>query len=567
MSQVDLKSPQATLNMEMPIGRSRWTNAAKLLRRPSAILILAVGLLLSRGITKGEPFYNIDETRHIMNGVFIRDLLVDRPVSHPRQYAYEYYAKYPAISLPHWPPLFPFIEALFFLVFGVSVWASRLAILGFSLLAANFWYLIAERHGPPSRAFLSTFIFCLLPSVMTFESVTMLEIPQVALCLGTILCWLRWIETERKRDLWAVTGLAVAAMLTYQISIFLVIFLGLDFLLNRRFRLLRNWQVWAAFIVGLAAVLPWYLLSFQMLTVSYQRAVGDRFRHVVQRYGVLFYLRELPEQLGLVLLVFACIGLGWAVFRAASRYRFLLLWVVSAYLCFTLIREKDPRHILVWLPPLVYFALLGLEALLPWRRWFWVAYAALGLYFLAAAWLFRRPQFTGLEPVAKFIMAQPDSDIIYYQGALDGDFIFYVRRLDPQKSHMVARNKQVEVTNVIYGRQQVLRSPSQILDFFRTWGIRYAAVENIDPYPGLEFVHKALDSDQFEVVRTFMINPDWTHFPIRDIPSYKRADKITVYRYRGEIHRSTQPVDIPMMTIHRDITADLSRLAGRPWPN
>ncbi len=142
-------------------GRPLWTAAAKLLRRPSVILMLAVGLLLSRGITKGEPFYNNDETRHIMNGVFIRDLLVDRPLAHPLSYAYEYYAKYPAISIPHWPPLFYFVEALFFLTFGISVWASRLAILGFALLGAYFWYRIAERYGPRSRALLSA--FCFLP--------------------------------------------------------------------------------------------------------------------------------------------------------------------------------------------------------------------------------------------------------------------------------------------------------------------------------------------------------------------------------------------------------------------
>src|SRR5258708_22926644 len=214
------------------------TRLAELLRRPSVIMILIVGLLLSRGITKGEPFYNNDETRHIMNGVFIRDLLVDRPLAPPLSYAYEYYAKYPAISIPHWPPLFYFVEALFFLTFGISVWASRLAILGFALLGAYFWYRIAERYGPRSRALLSAFVFCLLPSMMVFESVTMLEIPQVALCLGAIFFWLHWVENERATDLWALAGFVVAALLTSQSSIFLVGFLGLDFLLNFRFRFL-----------------------------------------------------------------------------------------------------------------------------------------------------------------------------------------------------------------------------------------------------------------------------------------------------------------------------------------
>jgi len=518
--------------------------------RPPGILILLVGLLLSRGITRGEPFYNNDETRHVMNGVFLRDLLVDRPLAHPLTYAYEYYAKYPATSVPHWPPLFYAVEALFFLIFGISVWASRLAILGFALLGAYFWYRIAERFGPRTRALLSTFVFCLLPSIMVFESVTMLEMPQVALCLGTIFFWLRWVENEKAIDLWAVAALLVAALLTSQSSIFLAVFLSLDFLLNFRFRLLRNWQVWAALLTSVGIVVSWYLFSFRALTLSYQRAVGQGFQHVIHRWSLLFYLRKLPEQLGLTLLVFACIGIGWSVARAGSRYRFLLLWIVSAYLCFTLINEKESRHIFIWLPPLVYFSLLGIEALVPRRRWVWLAYAAVGLYFLITALRFQRPELTGVEQAARFVLAQPDCDIIYYQGTLNGAFIFDVRRLDPLKSHMVARDKQA--------RRPVLITPDQVLNFFENWHIRYAVIESRDVDPGLAVVHQVLESSRFELIATY---------PVRLNQGHQELEAIAVYRLRGEIGPSAQALTIPMMTIHHDIPVDLHRLAGRPWPN
>ena len=542
-----------------PLTRQSYpTRLAELLRRPSVILILIVGLLLSRGITKGEPFYNNDETRHLMNGVFIRDLLVDRPLAHPLTYAYEYYAKYPAISVPHWPPLFYFVEALFFLLFGISVWASRLAILGFALLGAYFWYRIAERYGPRPRALLSAFVFCLLPTIMVFESVTMLEIPQVALCLGAIFFWLRWVETEQATDLWALAGFVVAAMLTSQSSIFLAVFLGLDFLLNFRFRLLRTWQVWAALLASVGIVLSWYLFSFRALTLSYQRAVGQEFHHVVNRWSLFFYARNLPEQLGLILLGFACIGIGWSVLQGASRYRFLLLWVVSAYLCFTVIQEKEPRHIFIWLPPLVYFSLLGVEALLPRGRWVWLAYAAIGLYFLVGAVRFQRPQLTGVQDVARFVLAQPQSDIVYYQGDLNGAFIFYVRQLDPQKRRMVARDKQIVATNMVYARRPVLSTPDQVLNFFQTWGIRYAVIESTDVDPGLALVRQVLQSNEFEAIGTYAVHVN---------RGYKEAGSITVYRFLGETRPSTHPMDIPMMTIRRDISVDLNRLAGRSWPN
>ena len=39
-----------------------------------------------------------------MNGVFFGDFLVHLPLHHPIQYVYDYYAKYPALAFPHWPP-------------------------------------------------------------------------------------------------------------------------------------------------------------------------------------------------------------------------------------------------------------------------------------------------------------------------------------------------------------------------------------------------------------------------------------------------------------------------------
>jgi hypothetical protein len=378
------------------------------------------------------------------------------------------------------------------------------------------------------------------------------------LCLGAIFFWLRWVETERATDLWALAGFVVAALLTSQSSIFLVVFLGLDFLLNLRFRLLRTWQAWAALLASVGIVLSWYLFSFRALTLSYQRAVGQEFQHVVNRWNLIFYARKLPEQLGLVLLVFACIGIAWSVSRGASRYRFLLLWVVSAYLCFTLIQEKESRHIFIWLPPLVYFSLLGIEALLPRGRWVWPAYAAIGLYFLVGAVRFQRPQLTGVQDVARFVLAQPQSDIVYYQGNLNGAFIFYVRQLDPEKRRMVARDKQIVATNIVYAHRSVLSTPDQVLKFFEDWGIRYAVIEDRDMDPGLALVRQVLQSKEFEPIGTY---------PVHVNRDYKESDSITVYRFRGETHPSAHPMDIPMMTIRRDISVDLNHLAGRPWPN
>src|SRR6202040_1536313 len=92
----------------------------ELLFYPPVILLVIVTLVAGRGISRGEFFFYGDEMRHAMNGVFFRDFLMDLPLRHPVQYVYDYYAKYPALAFPHWPPLFHFVEGIFFLLFGLS---------------------------------------------------------------------------------------------------------------------------------------------------------------------------------------------------------------------------------------------------------------------------------------------------------------------------------------------------------------------------------------------------------------------------------------------------------------
>src|SRR4029077_3505521 len=143
-------------------------------------------------------------------------------------------------------------------------------------------------------------------------------------------------------------------------------------------------------------------------------------------------------------------------------------------------------------PPLLYLALTGLETLMRRRALALIATTILALVFLVNAVRSERPKLSGVEEVARYVVSLPESEITYYQGDLDGDFIFFVRKFDPEKRHMVAREKQVVVSRLGYEPREILRTEEQVLDFFRTWGIRYAAMEDIDDVPGLTPVRELL---------------------------------------------------------------------------
>jgi len=538
--------------------QSLWRERAiALLFRPSLFLLILVTVVLTRGIAQGEFFYYGDEMRHAMNGAFFRDFLVDLPLQHPLQYTYEYYAKYPALAFPHWPPLFHFIEGVFFLLFGFSPWVSRLVVLGFALLAVYFWYRIAERFGPRYRAFLSAVILACIPFLLLYERVTMLEIPVLGACLGAIHFWLRFLETERRRDLWTLAAFSAAALLINQKAIFLPLFIVFDFAVERRFHLLKRFDIWLAALVSAAAVLPWYMLASRTLSFWSGRVAGDG-SYLSLGVNYTFYLTQLYKQLGPVLLCLGCVGLLLALLKRSRADRFFLIWILSGYICFVLIREKDPRHTMLWVPPLFYFGLAALETLFLRRIWALIGSTVLALVFFVNALRSERPKVDGAKEAAEYVLSLPESDIVYYQGYLGGDFIFFVRKFDSEKRHMVAREKQVVVSDFGQRPTKVLHTKNEILSFFQAWGIRYAVIEDRDEFPALGPVRELMNSDQFELLRTIPIRTNLPNFSSR---------QIQVFRFRGELHRTNQTVSIPMMTIRKNISADLSRLAGRPWPN
>jgi hypothetical protein len=540
--------------------RSLVEHLIEVLCRPTVLLIVLTAAVASQGISRGEFFFHTDEMYHAMNGLFVRDFVVDFPIHHPIQYAYEYYAKYPAVALPHWPPLFYIAEGIAFLIFGISPWASRLVVLGFAMLAIYFWYRIAVPLGPRYRAFLSAVILSCLPYILIYERLTMLEIPALAMCLGAIHYWLRFLDTGRARHLWALAGFAVAGFLTSQSMIFVVFFVVMHLIVERRFQLLTRVDVWLALLASAAVTLPWYMLTQRTervpLGTMVGRVSGYGFKHLARSVTYSYYPIEVYKKFGAFLLGLACLGVILALVKRSRGNRLLLVWIFSAYVCFVLISEKDPRHTILWIPPLLYLALTALETLCVRRTWALIISSALALFFVVSALRSERPIVDGAAEVADYVISLPESDVVYYQGILHGDFIFNVRKLDPEKRHLVAREKQV----VVLGHEQrpILHSAQEVLEFFRNWGIRYAIVEDLDPFPGFGPVREALKSDQFELLRSFPVVTNQADVTVR---------QIQVFRYCGELHRTNRNVMIPMLTLRHGIFADLSRLSGRPWPN
>lgn len=145
-----------------------------------------VCIVTARDIRLGEFDYHADEAQHAVTGLFVSDAFRDLPIRHPIQYAYRYYAQYPAVAILHWPRLFYVFEGLSFLILGPSVVSARLTVLLFCVLQLYQWFRLIEENLDSYTAGICGAVLGLLPLILLFENSVMLEIPSLALGVATI---------------------------------------------------------------------------------------------------------------------------------------------------------------------------------------------------------------------------------------------------------------------------------------------------------------------------------------------------------------------------------------------
>jgi hypothetical protein len=241
----------------------------------------------------------------------------------------------------------------------------------------------------------------------------------------------------------------------------------------------------------------------------------------------------------------------------------MLLWMVACYVSFTFLSARDPRYILYWLPPFVYFAAWPAIAVFSHRRLRLIAAAACLLMVAGYGWQAARstsyPHLSGYSELAQWLNSSTQGrQRILFDGSHNGNFIFYVRLHDPARRFVVIR-KGLYVMRIIkyFGSQELVQTPEQLRDVLSQYGIRYVVVSD-DPesvfFPVQATLREMLHSSQFKLVREFPVV-----FGYRSL----RQNRLLVYENQQAAAPSTQELRVPMMTLGGDIVVPLDDL-GNP---
>ncbi len=523
-----------------------------------AILVLITAALFLSGAPIDNAFSWPDSPRHALNGAFVLDLLRDRPFADPQGYAFDYYAQYPALTILFYPPLFYFILAPFYALFGVSQ-ASAIAaeFLCYSLLAVGS-YRLARFWLSPFFAFCAALILIAMPDVGFWGRQVMLEIPAFALVVWSAYGFMRYLRDRRIGWLYLAAALAVLAMYTKLTAVFILIVYLLALLHSRGADIFRDRHSYIIAALAILGSIPLAVLTLKFGQANLQSVSGVS-DAVVSRdslSGWIWYAQQMPGQMGWPALLAAIAGLVALALRRARLALFLplLLWLVIGYLMFSAIDLKEARHSIFLLFPLSVFAAFGLSQLL--GKWPVAAGAsalAVGIVTLGLTVLTRPVHnVAGYTEVADYIAkVAPKHSAVVFSGYRDGAFIFAMRTHEERRDLSIVRSDKLFLKIAVrrsLGVSQKMMDEDHIVSTLGRLAVRYVVAQ-----PGfwtdLESMKRfedVLKSQHFEKVRTFTMRANYN----------AQEKQLIVYRNRDTIADRPERIDIDLPMINRTVPAD-----------
>ena len=521
----------------------------------AAVLLVAAGVLFATSATSGNFCWS-DAPRHALNGAFIKDFIADLPLRHPVQWAYDYYAQYPALTILFYPPLFYVVLAGVYAVLGVSQAAAQLAVCAFGFALAVGAYALAKRFVSPWAALGAALLLVGAPEMAYWGRMVMLDIPAYAFLVAAVLACVRHVDTGRPVFLYAGTFALLAAVYTKFDAGFLAPVLVAYLAYALRWRFLASRHAWINAGLFAVLVLPALFLFYKFGQENVESIVGGA-RGDLPRASLaawLFYLKALPVQMGWVTTGLAALFLVGAAVRRdwrrtnATELALLLGWYLWGYLCFSLISVREPRHGLLFTLPAAIFAVLFLERVLP-ARLGAVAALALGAATLGYTLMFySSPCSDGSKAAADYVADHaPENAVVLYSGHRDGSFVFALRTREDRRDIATVRSDKLLLKVAIErarGVKEADYTEEEIAKLIDGIGASYVVAQQgyWADVPVMARLQRVLDSPHFEKVKTVAFGPN---------PEHPNAF-LNIYRNRSPVApHGGRTIDLP--TIRRSI--------------
>lgn len=527
---------------------------------------LAISLILGAyfywGAPSGGAFSWPDSPRHALNGVFILDLFKDLPFEDPKQWAYNYYAQYPALTILFYPPLFYFILAPFYWLFGISQETANLALWACYCVFTIGCFRLAREYIPLSYAAITSVIIACSPELMYWGRQVMLEIPAFAFLIWSCCFFVTYLKQQKIKFLYFSMALLVLAAYTKISVIFLILPVFLTLVQLRGHRLFKdkhNYYIAFLIIVGL---IPLILITLEFGQANVQSAVGIVDSEVSRSSieGWIWYLKRFPDQLGwpIILSIAAAIIVVLKTIPFNDYLKpensFLLLWFTIGYLFFSAIDLKEARHSVFILPPAVFLTPIIFITLDKIKQHAGlIAFTVLTIYTGYNTAVYRPVHFvSGYQEVVTFVsQLAPKNSNILFSGYRDGAFIFDMKAYSHRDDLAIIRADKLLLSIAVrreLGVKQQNYTSEEIGERLNDLAVHYVVAQP-DFWTDLEqmaHLQNILRGPQFEEVQRFKMPSNYN----------AQEKELILYKNLGNVKEGPVRIDNSLPIIGKTITAE-----------
>ncbi len=484
--------------------------------------MFAIFILFSLSSLQQISCWPPDADKIAMDGVFVHDFIGELPQSltSPYQYAIKYYARYPSLSIGQRPFFFPAVQALFYGLMGITYLAPRLAVLCFLFMGMFFWVRLVTRTHDFETALLSVMLWISNPYIYVLSQNILLEIPTISMCILILYLLHDYVNDAHLKSavfLGIVTGLT---LWTSQKSAFILPLFLLYPICRKKTGITLQKENWVLLVIILLFLIPLVIMTYKFgalnIAISLKSYTGPEQMEIInQGHSQLWvYLSFLiNNHFSLPILALSVLGMAISVLKRNTEALLYALYILCIYATFTLLSVKIPRYTVYWIPGFCLFAAVPMVALSRFLSDLVGQYRKTLFYILCLVpFLFQFFQnfpiniihVFGYESAARYVLSHSNSPVLFFTGTGIGQFSFFVRKHDPDMTHMVLRGQKIISTTLINDGRNfnvLLETEDEIYNALQKMGVQFAVVEKPLQVPKIPaykaFSHLLGDKERF----------------------------------------------------------------------
>ncbi len=169
----------------------------------------------------------------------------------------------------------------------------------------------------------------------------------------------------------------------------------------------------------------------------------------------------------------------------------------------------------------------------------------------------RIPLVQGYEEAAQYIVDRGEERVFFQGSGLgNGNFIFYIRKLDKGRRMVVFRGDKILASSSVYSKYLLVEHAKTLDDTYtllKAYGTRYFVIEEQSDFniKAFEMLRQALESDNFTLEKKIKLcNED----------SRNKNQMLLIYRMNGDIPEMREDIHIRLPIIGSEIRVPLKTL-------